>query len=326
MALHEHRAGYLSNRPCFLLAVLSLLISGAGCRQLTPRVPPLFGDPGFWRHWGDGQAEVAAYDLTFPRYGELRRGVAVAIFVTEPFSERERVKLDGAAPGAAQVLKMNLVQDFATGVYDYNLMTSVFVWLAPRHGRPAGYPAKISFSSQEWCGHVYEQLLFDASRVRFDRHSYYQGEADRRGSIRYPSDGLAEDALLMWARGLCEPRIAAGQVRETPVLAALQVIRLRHEPLEWVTARLERSAEFSRVEVPAGSFDAQLCTAILPTRTWRIWVEPRPPRRVLQWECSDGTRGQLLGSERMKYWEMSGPNFDDAVRRIGLTPRLPRMP
>src|SRR5882672_3258663 len=46
---------------------------------------PEFGD-AFWKHWGDGRGELAGYDLEIPRYGPLRHGVAVTIFVTETFS------------------------------------------------------------------------------------------------------------------------------------------------------------------------------------------------------------------------------------------------
>ena len=41
----------------------------------------------FWKHWGDGKAELDRYALTQPRYGELRQGTAVLIFVTEDFSD-----------------------------------------------------------------------------------------------------------------------------------------------------------------------------------------------------------------------------------------------
>ena len=50
---------------------------------------------GFWDHWGDGQAEIAGYALTQPRYGQLRNGRAVHISVTEDFTRKTRVKSDG---------------------------------------------------------------------------------------------------------------------------------------------------------------------------------------------------------------------------------------
>src|SRR6476469_9637897 len=90
-----------------------------------------FGDE-FWKHWGDGKGELAGYDLTIPRYGQIRKGVAITVFVTETFSNSLRVKSDpGRHPKSDEfpVMKLNLVEDFATGIYDYNLLTSSFVAL-----------------------------------------------------------------------------------------------------------------------------------------------------------------------------------------------------
>jgi len=102
----------------------------------APRYAPTGGvvvNAEFWKTWGDGQAELAGYDLTYPRYGQLRKGVAVTIFVSETFSNQLRVKADeGKHPASDRfpVMKLNLVQDFQTGIYDYNNMTSVFTALA----------------------------------------------------------------------------------------------------------------------------------------------------------------------------------------------------
>ena len=100
-------------------------------RSLTPRS----GDSG-----ATGRRRgPPGYDLVFPRYGQPRHGVAVTIFVTETFSNTLRVKADpGKHPSSDRfpVMKLNLVEDFQTGIYDYNLMTSTFVALAPVNERP----------------------------------------------------------------------------------------------------------------------------------------------------------------------------------------------
>jgi hypothetical protein len=73
----------------------------------------------FWQTWGDGQAEVAAYSLTMPKYGQLRKGTCVAITVTEPFSKSLRVKADDGKHAKADVLpamKLNLIREYQTGV------------------------------------------------------------------------------------------------------------------------------------------------------------------------------------------------------------------
>jgi len=129
---------------------------------------PALADP-FWDHWGDGKAEIAAYDLVYPRYGVERSGTAIAIFVTETFAPSAGVKSEDASRPASEtvpVMKLNLVQDFATGVYDYNLMTSAFVALDAGRGVDLGRTVKIAFSAQEWCGQVYSQARLERSQER----------------------------------------------------------------------------------------------------------------------------------------------------------------
>jgi hypothetical protein len=132
------------NRRLFLSIAAPGMLPRATGSAIAPSQPPLL-DAAFWKHWGDGQAELSGYDLTFPRYGQLRRGVAVTIFVTEPFSSSARVKADpGKHPAADEfpAMKLNLIEDYQTGIYDYNDMTSSFIALAPVNGRPAGSPVK----------------------------------------------------------------------------------------------------------------------------------------------------------------------------------------
>ena len=224
--------------------VFAALLS-AGCTRPPAPAPAALDrgpayDSTFWAQWGDGRAELAAYDLETPRYGAPRRGTAVAILVTETFSNDLRVKADpGRHPKRDEfpVLKLNLAEDFATGIYDYQLLTSAFVALAPVNGRGAGAPTKVSFSAQEWCGHTYTQLLFDHRYARYAAHSYFDGEADSSSSLLVPADAQSEDALSVWARGLAAPVVAAGDSAERPVTGSLRVARLTHRPLVTAPAR-----------------------------------------------------------------------------------------
>lgn len=308
----------------FLLALWLGSLPGGAAAATTP----VFGDD-FWSHWGDGQAELAGYDLVYPRYGHAREGVAVAIFVTETFSESLRVKADpGRHPESDEfpVVKLNLVQDFPTGIYDYNLMTSAFVALVPVAGRPAGAPTKVSFSSQEWCGQVFAQVLFDEDGTRLDSHSYFDGEADESRVMAGPADGLSEDAILLWARGLAGPRLEPGEHVRRPMLRSLEVARLRHSGVAWEEAVLTRHEGQDRVEVPAGEFLVERVTVELPGRTWAVWVELAEPRRVVAWERSDGLRAELRAAERLKYWELNGPEGLARLEALGLVPRGAGMP
>jgi len=315
-------------RPGWLAGALTLALASGACAA-APATAPVFDD-AFWKQWGDGRAELAGYDLTTPRYGSLRRGTAVTIFVTETFSNALRVKSDpGRHPKSDEfpVMKLNLVQDFPTGIYDYNLMTSAFVALAGVNGRPAGAPTKVSFSSQEWCGNVFAQLLFDARSVRRAAHSYFDGEADQAGTLPAPPDAISEDALLVWARGLAFPLVAPGQAVELPLLRSLRAARLLHQPEIVQRARLARAEKLERVSVPAGTLDCEVATcAVEGGRTWTFWVERAAPHRIAQWACSDGERAELLASDRLQYWKLHDEGMQSELAKLGLHARGARMP
>jgi len=326
----SHRA---VSRAAMLL--LSMLLQASSCtKSPAPTTAALESGPvyddAFWAHWGDGRGELSAYDLVTPRYGAPRRGIAVAIFVTETFSNEDRVKADRGRHSKRDefpVMKLNLIEDFATGIYDYHLLTSAFVSLAPVNSRAAGAPTKLSFSAQEWCGHTYAQMLFDHRYVRYTGHSYFDGEADSSSAFLVPANAQAEDALMSWARGFAAPVVAAGDSAEVPVTGSLRVARHTHQPLAIAPARFRRSASPERVTVPAGTFEADVAGVTLADgRAWTFWVERAAPNRIVRWSCSDGEHAELLGSDRLVYWEMNAPGGEAALAKLGLTPRPPRTP
>lgn len=308
--------------------LFSLIILASG--------PVLAGSPeiddAFWKHWGDGQAEISSYDLVFPRYGELRSGTAVAVFVTETFSDELRVKADpGQHPASDEfpVMKLNLVQDFPTGIYDYNLMTSSFCALTARDGRPVGSPTKVSFSSQEWCGQVFHQILPRGKSVHYVSHSYFDGEADRDERLTYPKDAVFEDLLFHWARGLASPVLAPGESVTVKMLRSAEIVRLWHVPAAWEEASLARGTSTVMLEVPGGVFRVEELTATVAgelARTWTFWVEAEWPHRLIRWERDDGLRADLIAVERIPYWQMNANRFEVELGRIGLSRRPARTP
>ncbi len=288
-------------------------------------------EPTFEATWQDGRAELDGYRLTVTRYGEARGGQAVLVYVTEPFSERARVKVDDPSRRPSDVfeaLKLNLVRDFQTGVYDYNTMTSVFA-------RSSDFaPAKVSFSSAEWCGHVYEELRFDRGGVRQTLRSYFEGESADR-SLRAERGGVPEENLFILLRGLRGPYLAPGASRRVPFLASAFARRLTHRPLEWSTAEIARAARVETIRVPAGSFEADLYT-VRPGdgREGRFWIESAPPHRVVRWTWSGAAGGarmagdaaetaELAGSARLPYWQLHANGDERLLRTLGLEP-LPR--
>ncbi|PIB25346.1 septum formation inhibitor Maf [Maribacter sp. 4U21] len=128
----------------------------------------------FKAYWYAGKAEITSYKLEQARYGEMREGNAVLIYVTEPFLNDKQVKADGNNPDNIPVLKLNSTKNYLTGIYPYSIMNSSFY---PVHDNQ--HALKLTFSSQEWCGQVYTQLN---NRAKFEvaSHSYFESEADQK--------------------------------------------------------------------------------------------------------------------------------------------------
>ena len=260
------------------------------------------------------------YRLVQPRYGAPRAGTAVLVFVTEDFSDSLRVKADPGKHPASDVypvLKLNAIRDFQTGIYDYNVMTSTFARVAP------GWPiAKVSFSSQEWCGHVYHQLIPRAGGIGGLFHSYFDGEADGKDDLSMPDGGVMEDAVPILVRGLTGEWQARGATRTVPFLPSLLRSRLEHHPLAWGQARVDRAAAPSRVTVPAGSFEVETWTvAEAGGRTMTYLVETAAPFRLVRWFASDGEEASLLGSTRLAYWRLNQPGGEKYLKTMGLPAR-----
>ena len=269
----------------------------------------------FDSHWYDGKAELNGYRLTVSRYGQERQGSCVMIYVTEPFSESKRVKVDdaNASPDDTfNVLKLNLVRDFQTGIYDYNTMMSLF-------SRATDFsPAKISFSSAEWCGHVYEELVFRGKRIEGHYFSYFEGESGPI-DVPYESGGVSEDNLFILLRGLRGAYLEPGKSRSVKLLPSPYFGRLAHEPLQWLDAEISRGSSAERVKVPAGEFTVMVYTVkIAGGREGTFYVEDGYPHRIVKWSLLPDVKGELTGSERMKYWGLNGNGDETYLEKLGL--------
>lgn len=313
------------------LSLLAVLVWCAGCGGPAPQSEALaptavLADPAspridgeFWKTWGDGAAELASFDLVYPRYGSGRKGTAVAIFVSETFAAGARVKSDpGNRPRSEEfsVMKLNLVEDFQTGIYDYNLMLQAFVTMEAASSRPAGVLSKAVWSSQEWCGALFKQVLVEPAVVRTSSHSYFDGEADQQKDLAAPvGPFFSEDALLLWARGMAWPVLAAGEKREVPALLSLRRTRFDQGPAAWGKATLERHS----------ATDREIFTARMEGGpVWTVEVTAAAPHRVLRYSSSEGLEATAIASERSKYWERNRPGGEEDLKRLGLKLRPPR--
>lgn len=177
----------------------------------------------FKKYWYAGEAEISSYRLQQARYGEMREGTAVLIYVTEPFHNSKQVKADGSNSDNIPVLKLNSTKNYLTGIYPYSIMSSSFY---PVHDNQ--HALKVSFSSQEWCGQVYAQLN-NRDVFEIKSHSYFESEGDQNLNL--------EKAILeneLWNKLRIDPNsLPIGKIE---IIPSMEFIRLTHKELKLYTA------------------------------------------------------------------------------------------
>lgn len=227
----------------------------------------LYDTENFKNYWYAGKAEVNAYNLEQSRYGEMRTGKAMLIFVTEGFSKSKQVKLDDPAASGndnVTVLKLNFTKNFVTGIYPYSMMLSAFT---PVSRNQFGNTLKISMTSQEWCGHVYSQMNLNKNRYDISSYSYFEKEGDTQFAI---DKTLLEDELFNLIR-LDPDHIPLGKIK---ILPGLFFTRLKHENLRPVDAMLSKVDEETKI----------IYTLKFTQRQLTIYVGNVFPYQILGWE------------------------------------------
>lgn len=174
----------------------------------------------FKSYWYTGESEITTFQLQQSRYGELRNGTAVLIYVTEDFVPDKQVKADHNNETNISVLKLNTTKEFLTGVYPYNIIQSTFF---PLEGGKE-QALKVSASVQEWCGHVFMQLN---NRDQFDiqGYSYFESEGDT--SISIPKVTLENE---LWNLLRINPQLLPqGKFNAIP---SFEYLRLKHKSVK----------------------------------------------------------------------------------------------
>ena len=306
--------------PLLLAAALLL----AGCEEAADagvasegleryaRVP---ASDAFWETWSDGQAELSAYKLTTSRYGELREGSTVLIYVAEEADRRTWIKNDrGDVPASERevVMKLNHATRFRTGIYPYAVMTSVFSPVGGI-GRERFAPTRITLTAQEWCGQVYHRIMPGRESFFSEMRSYFSTDGEHDDLVDTAPYALYEDALLIQLRELDGP-FAEGGDWEGDLVPTLWSVRKSHQPLTSVPATITRT-EAERDGAPVTRFVLAYEGA---TRTFD--VERAVPRRVLAWTSADGEQAVLIDTTRLPYWQLNAEGDERYLEQMGLTP------
>lgn len=269
----------------------------------------LYDTEAFKNYWYAGKAEVNAYDLEQSRYGEIRTGKAMLIFVTEGFSQSKQVKLDDpnkAGDDKVTVMKLNYTKNFVTGIYPYSMMLSSFT---PVSRNQFPNTLKVTMTSQEWCGHVFSQMNLKKAKYEISSYSYFEKEGD----VKISTDKiLLEDELFNLIR-LDPTHIPLGDIK---ILPGLFFTRLKHENLKPVDANLIRTEE-----------EEIVYTLQYPQRKLTIKVSKEFPHQILGWEeqFMEGdkemfTRASLDKTLYTDYWRKNKNEYLPLRDSLGLSP------
>lgn len=173
----------------------------------------------FKAYWYAGDAELTSYKLEQARYGEIREGKSVLVYVTEPFLPEIQVKANQNGTSNVPVLKLNATKNYLTGIYPYSIMSSTFYPVYDNQ-----HALKTSLSVQEWCGHVYAQLN-NRDGFEFTSHSYFEGEADQNLTIE--KTWLENE---IWTKIRVNPEDLP--LGELEIIPSLEFFRTKHQEVK----------------------------------------------------------------------------------------------
>ena len=100
----------------FFYSIFGVLLIFSSCKEKSEKNSDTLAEE-FKKYWYNGTAEITSYKLEQARYGEIREGSAVMIYVTEPFLPEQQVKADNSHKTNIPVLKLNSTKNYITGIY-----------------------------------------------------------------------------------------------------------------------------------------------------------------------------------------------------------------
>ena len=256
-----------------------------------------------FKYWYNNEAEISSYELEQARYGELHKGHAVLVFVSEPFTTKTWTKSDQPKKGDISVLKLNFVKKFNTGVYPYSLMTSTFFPFT--NGE---YSLKISSTSQEWCGHTYMELL-NKDKFQISSFSYFEKESHQEMTLKKAP--LEDD---IWSKIRLNPTdLPTGRAELIP---AFTYLRLMQQPLKAYQCNISTESN--------GDMIIYTIKYLQLERILTISYEKEFPHKIISWKETyqsgwGANRKMLTTTARLKksimsdYWNKNS-NKDVVLR------------
>jgi hypothetical protein len=279
-----------------LSSLLLLLITIISCKINSLESQSNLNED-FNKYWYNGEAEITSFKLSQARYGEMREGEAVMIFVTEHFSKKTFTKADDVKGGDVPILKLNFTKNFKTGIYPYSLMNSTFYPV-----EKGNHSLKISSSSQEWCGHTYMELL-NKGNFELNINSYFQGEGLTRKNVKR---AYLEDDI--WSQIRINPKLLPqNEIEMYPPFFYLRMIHKEAIPYK-CKGVLTNNGKHSTYNLEYPSLNRKVIVTFESVFPYSIigWEETYPDgkdKKLLT------TKGERLNQIKSDYWTKNKSEF-----------------
>lgn len=292
--------------PNPLISLLLLLVFLSSCNSSGREGVE---EEQFGKYWYQGKAEINVFDLQQSRYGEVRLGKAVMIFVTEDFSKSKQVKLDNPEDrlsDAQKVLKLNMTREFITGVYPYHTMLSVFTPVYEEVWSP-----KIVASVTEWCGQSFTQLNFKSGKYTAKQFSYFEPEGDTEAKL----DAPAEEEIFNLIR-LNPDLVPMGNLRMVPSLIFQRFAHIPLKPESATISKKDIGFNQSEIEVAYSEIGRKLIVRYQNFFPYEIiafeeiWTKADGKQEV-----TTATRTTL---KMLDYWNQNEKVFEPLRKDLGL--------
>jgi hypothetical protein len=255
--------------------------------------------------WFNG-AEINRYELSQSHYGEQHPGHAELIYVTEPFLTQQQVKDEQGLHPSTEVLKLNALRTFNTGIYSYRTMTSTF---RPIDTEEYPHALKSTTSVQDWCGQTYQQINRHDQGWNVERHSYFEKEGDQTVKL---NDVWLEDELWLLIR-LAPDELPVGTIE---LLPSALTTRFTHQPIQANTA-VAKLVEGRQQSI----YTLRYLNA---NHTLVIHFDSEFPHIIRAWEehSTQGVTRAVLTNRIMNSYYWSEKKVKDSLKRkqLGLAP------
>ncbi len=259
----------------------------------------------FNAYWYNGLGEINVYTIEQRRYGQPREGKSIFIFVTEHFNAEKQVKSNSPSSKTKAILKLNKIDRFITGIYDYSTMLSVFSAIYDDKRLE-----KLSHTVQDWCGQTFLQINRKKDAYRIQSRSYFERESDKDLTIR---NVWFEDEL--WNQVRLDPsKLPQGTIN---VLRNCNHLRFKHTEFKAVKA-IAKNTTGSEISIYTLHFpdlhirfDITYDSAFPHTiRSWKEYSSHDDSYIIYQ--------GTLDKQIRSAYWNQSGNAFQKLRKELGI--------